>query len=77
MDDLRGMSMTASDWLKLLDPDRASMMSARYNNKRVASRVIIINSEKDIYQFFYHMKGAANGLEEAMDQFLRRVIQLK
>ncbi|MCD8338418.1 MAG: hypothetical protein LUD18_14340 [Lachnospiraceae bacterium] len=74
MDDLRGISMTASDWLKLLDPDRASMMSARYNNKRVASRVIIINSEKDVLEFFYYMKGAGSALEEAMDQFLRRIM---
>lgn len=74
MDDLRGLSMTASDWLKLLDPDRANMLSARYKNKKVACRAIIINSEKDALDFFYFLKGSGGGdRAEAMDQFFRRL----
>ena len=75
MDDLRGMALTASDWLKLLDPDRSPRVSARYRNKQMACRAIIINSEKDILDFFYYMKGAGGGDRgEAMDQFYRRIM---
>lgn len=75
MDDLRGMALTASDWLKLLDPDRINMGSARYKNKRMACRTIIINSEKDVIDFFYYTKGiGGDGRSEAMDQFIRRIM---
>lgn len=75
MDDLRGMSLTASDWLKLLDPDRINMGSARYRNKRMACRTIIINSEKDAVEFFYYLKGSGGGdRSEALDQFFRRIM---
>lgn len=75
MDDLRGMSLTASDWLKLLDPDRVSYGSARYKNKKMACRVIIINSEKDELEFFYYLKNAGGGdRSEALDQFFRRIM---
>lgn len=75
MDDLRGMALTASDWLKLLDPDRVNMGSARYRNKRMACRTIIINSEKDVIDFFYYTKGiGGDGRSEAMDQFIRRIM---
>ena len=75
MDDLRGLSLSASDWLKLLDPDRISYGSARYHNKRMACRAIIINSEKDVLEFFYFMKNAGGGDRgEALDQFYRRII---
>lgn len=75
MDDLRGMSLTASDWLKLLDPNRASVGSARYRNKRMAPRVIIINSEKPVLEFFWYVKGGGTaGGSEALDQFIRRIM---
>lgn len=75
MDDLRGMAMTAADWLKLLDPDRANDVSARYHNKMVPCRVIIINSTRDILDFFYYLKGSGGGdRAEAMDQFFRRIL---
>lgn len=75
MDDLRGMSLTASDWLKLLDPDRVNTGTARYRNKRMACRTIIINSEKDLVEFFFYMKGMGSaGSQEAMDQFFRRIM---
>ncbi len=71
MDDLRGASLTAPDWLKLLDPDRPATVSARYHNKKVAARVIIINSAVNVVEFFYFMKG---GNKESMDQFIRRIL---
>lgn len=77
MDDLRGMSLTPSDWLKLLDPDRINTGSARYRNKKMACRVIVINSEKDVLEFFYYLKGNGYGGDakaEAMDQFFRRIL---
>lgn len=75
MDDLRGISLTASDWLKLLDPDRINTGSARYRNKKMACRTIIINSEKDVIEFFYYLKNSGGGdRSEALDQFFRRIM---
>ena len=75
MDDLRGVAMSASDWLKLLDPDRVNLISARYHNKYVATRVIIINSEKPLLDFFFYLKGSGGGDRgEALDQFFRRIL---
>ncbi len=74
MDDLRGIALTASDWLKLLDPDRINVGSARYHNKKIACRVIFINSEKDILNFFYFLKGNGGDKSESMDQFFRRLM---
>ena len=74
MDDLRGISLTASDWLKLLDPDRINTGSARYRNKKMACRVIVINSEKDVLEFFYYLKNVGGDRSEAMDQFYRRIM---
>ena len=73
MDDLRGVALTASDWLKLLDPDRVNIGSARYHNRRMACRVVVINSERDVLDFFYYVKGRGD-VSEAMDQFYRRII---
>ncbi len=72
MDDLRGVALTTSDWLKLLDPDRVGTGSARYRNRKIASRVIIINAERDVADFFLQVKGR-NDDDEAMDQFYRRI----
>ena len=46
MDDVRGGSLSASDWLKLLDPYNISPGSARYHNKLPACRCIVITSSK-------------------------------
>lgn len=73
LDDVRGTAMSASDWLKLLDPENASPASARYHNKKVAScRCVVITSEKDVVEFFYYCK-QGNGQSEAIDQFMRRI----
>lgn len=75
MDDLRGVALTASDWLKLLDPERINKGSARYHNKQMACRVVIINSEKDVIDFFYYSKSiGGSGRDEALDQFIRRIM---
>ena len=74
MDDLRGNAMIASDWLKLLDPYNVTKSSARYRNKTVTSRVIIVTSEKNPYEFFYYVKGNGNERSEAMDQYIRRIM---
>lgn len=75
MDDLRGMAMSASDWLKLLDPERVNKAGTRYKNKFVIPRVIVINAEKNVIDFFYYLKNIGGGdRSEAMDQFIRRIM---
>lgn len=74
MDDLRGVAMSASDWLKLLDPYNNSPASARYHNKIAACRVIVITSTKEPVDFFYYCKQMGGGnRSEALDQFMRRI----
>lgn len=70
LDDVRGNSLTASDWLKLLDPFNISPISARYQNKMGAARVIIITSSKYPLDFFYDTKG--NDRED-LSQYVRRI----
>jgi hypothetical protein len=69
LDDVRGDSLTASDWLKLLDPYNISPISARYHNKMGATRVIVITSTKHPLEFFFKTKG--NEIED-LSQFIRR-----
>ncbi len=74
MDDVRGSAMTASDWLKLLDPYNTSPASARYRNKQPACRVIVITSTKEPIEFFSYCKQIGGGdRSEALDQFMRRI----
>lgn len=72
LDDLRISSMSASDWLKILDPYNNDTMSARYKNKKQSSRVIIMTSYLDPVEFFYYAKGNGGNVE-AVGQFLRRI----
>lgn len=69
LDDVRGDSLTASDWLKLLDPYNISPISARYHNKIGAARVIVITSTKHPLEFFFKTKG--NEIED-LSQYIRR-----
>lgn len=69
LDDVRGDSLTASDWLKLLDPYNISPISARYHNRVGSARVIIITSTKHPLEFFFHTKGNE---KEDLSQFIRR-----
>lgn len=73
LDDVRGDSLNASDWLKLLDPYNISPISARYQNKIGAAKVIIITSSKHPLTFFYHTKG--NNRED-LSQYIRRIAHL-
>lgn len=75
LDDLRASSMSASDWLKLLDPHTVSESSARYQNKTVVARTIFITSYLEPEQFFYYVRGNA-GQDEALDQFIRRLAMI-
>lgn len=74
MDDIRGSALSASDWLKLLDPYNASPSSARYKNKQPACRAVVITSTKEPVEFFYYCKQLGGGdRSEALDQFMRRI----
>ncbi|AGY45980.1 MULTISPECIES: Rep family protein [Lactococcus] len=70
LDDIRGDSLTVSDWLKLLDPYMISPISARYHNKLGSAKVIIITSTKHPFKFFENAKGIVG---EDLGQFIRRI----
>ncbi len=70
LDDIRGDSLTVSDWLKLLDPYMISPISARYHNKMGSAKVIIITSTKKPISFFESAKG---NIGEDLGQFIRRI----
>lgn len=70
LDDIRGDSLTVSDWLKLLDPYMISPISARYHNKMGSAKVIIITSTKQPIDFFAIAKG---NITEDVGQFNRRI----
>lgn len=70
LDDIRGDSLTLSDWLKLLDPYTISHISARYHNKVGSAKVIIITSTRTPLEFFKLSKGSAG---EDSGQFIRRI----
>ena len=77
MDDVRGGTMCAEDWLHLLDAHNITSASARYHNKTPAPRLLIITSTKDPVEFFYFCKQAGGGdRSEMVDQFLRRIQSL-
>ncbi|MDY5636068.1 MAG: Rep family protein [Streptococcus orisratti] len=69
LDDVRGDSLTASDWLKLLDPYNISPISARYHNRMGSARIIIVTSTKHPLEFFFYCKGNE---KEDLSQFIRR-----
>lgn len=70
LDDIKGDSLTVSDWLKLLDPYMISPISARYHNKMGSAKVIIITNTKDPLSFFEQAKG---NIGEDIGQFVRRI----
>lgn len=73
LDDLRPGAMTANDWLLLLDPENASPARARYRNKlAVAPRVIVITATVHPVDFFFFAR-EKGGVDEPLDQFLRRL----
>ncbi|AZQ41738.1 Rep family protein [Streptococcus periodonticum] len=69
LDDVRGETLTVSDWLKLLDPYMISPISARYHNKMGSAKLIIITSTLLPSVFFSQAVGNKN---EDNGQFIRR-----
>ncbi len=70
LDDIRGYSLSVSDWLKLLDPYSISPISARYHNKLGSAKVIIITSTMKPADFFETAKA---NYSEDVGQFIRRI----
>lgn len=73
LDDLRATSLSATEWLQMLDARTTASMSARYRNKQKAFRTLVITSYMEPYQFFNQVRGAG-GSNEALDQFIRRIM---
>lgn len=69
LDDLRQESLKVSDWLKLFDPLNTAKLSARYRNKMIVPRLVIVANYLGVNQFF----GSSNFKNEALDQFKRRI----
>lgn len=69
LDDLRQESLKISDWLKLFDPLNTAKMSARYRNKMIVPRLVIVANYKSVEQFF----GSFNFKNEDINQFKRRI----
>lgn len=66
LDDPRYDSLLPADWLKLLDPLNKSHLSARYKNKLVIGRIIIITNYKSLKSFFSKIQ------HEDLNQYIRR-----
>lgn len=75
LDDLRAQSLGATAWLQLLDPRTSAHMGARYKNKQKAFRTLVITSYLNPYEFFSYVKGDG-GANEALDQFIRRIMMI-
>lgn len=73
LDDLRAQSLDATSWLQMLDARTSANMGARYKNKQKAYRTIVITSYLEPIQFFSYVKGSG-GANEALDQFIRRIM---
>lgn len=67
LDDIRPDSLRKADWLKLLDPINTSRMSARFTNKQVVPRLILITNTELPEHFFNVFK------DEALNQYVRRI----
>ena len=67
LDDLREDSLSATDWLKLFDPVNSARMSARYRNKLVVPRLVIMSAYMSPKQFFGKIE------TEDINQYLHRV----
>lgn len=73
LDEARVDSMISSEWLMLLDPERAMHAPARYKNKeKIAPRVIVITNTTPPLEFFYYAQKKGN-IDESMGQFIRRL----
>ncbi|TYK97304.1 plasmid replication protein, partial [Streptococcus dysgalactiae] len=59
-------SLLPADWLKLLDPLNKSYLSARYKNKLVIGRLIVITNYQSLKSFFGKIQN------EDLNQYIRR-----
>ncbi|GET73300.1 MULTISPECIES: Rep family protein [Streptococcus] len=66
LDDPRSDSLLPADWLKLLDPLNKSYLSARYKNKLVIGRLIVITNYQSLKSFFGKIQN------EDLNQYIRR-----
>lgn len=75
MDDARGDTLGANEWLRLFDPHNANRIGARYRNKTVVSRFIIVTSIQSLDEFITDARSVTNRsvTDEPADQFLRRI----
>jgi hypothetical protein len=67
LDDLRPDSILPSDWLKVLDPLNEAKMSARFKNRLIVPRMVILVNYQSPENFFSKLNG------EDLDQFIRRI----
>ncbi|HEL1982184.1 TPA: plasmid replication protein [Streptococcus suis] len=67
LDDLRKDSISGTDWLKLFDPINSARMSARYQNKLVVPRLVILSAYMSPKTFFGQIE------TEDLNQYLRRI----
>ena len=75
MDDVRGGTLGANEWLRLFDPHNANRIGARYRNKAVVSRFIIVTSIQSLDEFIMDARATTKKsvTDEPADQFLRRI----
>jgi len=73
MDDMRAYSMSQTTWLQMMNIGTGASVGARYKNKDKIYRVLIITSYQEPLQFF-HDAGLKSGNNEALDQFIRRLM---
>lgn len=71
LDDVRAQSMSASDWVKLLDPYNVSPTAGRYHNKTSICHYLFISAIDSPMKFFSYTKSL--GADEPLDQFIRRL----
>ena len=75
IDDAGAAAMDGKAWLNLIDPNTSHPAPARFKNKpRIAPRVVIITSTKDPLDFFYFASQLGGDRNEAMTQFIGRII---
>jgi hypothetical protein len=68
--------MSGKAWLNLIDPNHAHPAPSRFKNKpRIAPRVVIITSTKDPIEFFFYARELGGDCNEAMTQFLARIMR--
>lgn len=67
LDDARKENLSETDWLKLFDPLNSARMTARYQNKLVAPRLIIVTAPMSAKSFFKGYNG------EDLNQYIRRI----